>query len=126
MVEVYFCNDGMIEVYEDKNGKWRWRVLSDGGVIGSSHKGFKDKGEVRGNLRSLVDNAQGALDVEYYEDRRGLWRWRAFKVDMHKLKIRNIKEVNLIASSSEGFDLHVDAINNIESVKAVINDFLNK
>ena len=46
----------MIEFYEDKAGKYRWRIISDNGkIIGSSSQGFSSKHYAEWNAGLVFD-----------------------------------------------------------------------
>ena len=46
----------MIQFYEDKKNKWRWRIIADNGrIIGSSSQGFANKQLAEGNLRLVYE-----------------------------------------------------------------------
>lgn len=47
----------MITFYQDKRGKWRWRIVADNAeIIGASSQGFTTRQNARTNL-ILVANA---------------------------------------------------------------------
>jgi uncharacterized protein YegP (UPF0339 family) len=52
------------EVYEDKAGKWRWRLISGGDIIADSAQGYASKeGALRG-IESVKKHAPGAPVVD--------------------------------------------------------------
>lgn len=64
------------EVYKDKRGEWRWRILDgDGQVIGAASEGYNARADAEKNMN------RGAVPTdkwEFYQDKRGAWRWRRF------------------------------------------------
>jgi amphi-Trp domain-containing protein len=84
------------ELYEDAEGKWRWRLVHDNGnIIADSSEGYSSKQKATQGLDSVKRNAPGAYVVdqskddggvveeggsdatfELYEDAEGKWRWR--------------------------------------------------
>ncbi|RAW46069.1 hypothetical protein DQW50_06260 [Halorubrum sp. 48-1-W] len=102
------------EVYADRAGKWRWRLIHENGnVLADSGQGYSSRSKARQGLESVRSNVGEAsledLDVEagdgagsgdggtkatveLYEDNAGEFRWR--------LRHRN---GNIIADSGEGY-----------------------
>jgi large subunit ribosomal protein L21 len=99
------------EVFEDKAGKWRWRLrASNGELVAVSEEGFASKAGVvktldvvRRNVAEAEDHAEaqtaedgsevkGGKGFEIYEDHAGKWRWR--------LRASNGE---LVAVSEQGF-----------------------
>ncbi|GAA0517714.1 Uncharacterized conserved protein YegP, UPF0339 family [Halorubrum aquaticum] len=107
------------EVYRDRAGKWRWRLIHENGnVLADSGQGYSSRSKARQGLESVRsnvtaadledldaesgdgggDDATGSRDggakatVELYEDNAGEFRWR--------LRHRN---GNVIADSGEGY-----------------------
>jgi len=53
------------EVYEDRDGEWRWRLVHDNGnVIADSGEGYASRQKCEQGLRSVVENAPDADVVE--------------------------------------------------------------
>ena len=49
------------ELFKDKGGKWRWRLVHDNGnVIADSGQGYASKQKARQGLRSVKGNVRGA------------------------------------------------------------------
>jgi len=45
----------MIEFYQDKQDKWRWRITADNGeIVGASSQGFSTRASADTNLRLLT------------------------------------------------------------------------
>ncbi|GAB7093377.1 hypothetical protein JCM30237_05290 [Halolamina litorea] len=50
------------ELYEDKNGQWRWRLRHDNGnIIADSGEGYASKQKARQGIESVQKNAAGAM-----------------------------------------------------------------
>ena len=59
------------EVYEDRAGQWRWRLVHDNGnVIADSGEGYASRQKCEQGLESVQENAPGA-DVERVEEPTG-------------------------------------------------------
>jgi len=88
------------EVYEDKGGKYRWRLRhTNGEIIADSGQGYADKRgaeEAVERVRNYAPDAPhldiGTAAFEIYEDNAEEWRWR--------LRSRN---GNTLADSGEGY-----------------------
>lgn len=53
------------EVYEDREGKWRWRLVHDNGnIIADSGEGYASKQKAEQGIDSVKENAPGAEVVE--------------------------------------------------------------
>jgi len=63
-----------IEVYQDKRGEWRWRMIDgEGKVVGASCEGYSAKADCEKNAK----RGKNARDTwQFYEDKKGNWRWR--------------------------------------------------
>jgi uncharacterized protein YegP (UPF0339 family) len=49
------------EVYEDKAGEWRWRLVHDNGnIIADGGQGYASKERALGGIESVKQNAPGA------------------------------------------------------------------
>ena len=102
------------ELYEDKAGEYRWRLVHDNGnIIADSGEGYSSKS----NAEDAIERVRGyapdshVLDVgqaafELYEDNAGEWRWR--------LRHRN---GNIIADSGEGYSSRNAAEDAVNGVK---------
>ena len=98
-------SSGSWEFYEDKKGEWRWRLTaSNGEIVGAATEGYKAKADAVKNAEHYgyngKYNAAGAW--EFYEDKRGEWRWR------HKAANTGI----IIGASTEGYKARADAAKN--------------
>ena len=59
------------EVYEDRAGQWRWRLVHDNGnVIADSGEGYASRQKCEQGLESVQQNAPDA-DVETVEEPTG-------------------------------------------------------
>jgi amphi-Trp domain-containing protein len=115
------------ELYEDAEGKWRWRLVHDNGnVIADSSEGYASKQKARQGLDSVKTNAPGAHVVdqskddpdadtdeggnkatfELYEDQAGDWRWRL----VHD-------NGNIISDGGQGYASKQKAKQGLRSVK---------
>ncbi len=56
------------EVYEDREGKWRWRLVHDNGnIIADGGEGYASRQKCEQGLRSVKANAAAAEIVEVDE-----------------------------------------------------------
>jgi large subunit ribosomal protein L21 len=113
------------EIFEDKAGKWRWRLrATNGELVAVSEQGFASKaGVIRGldAVRKNVAESEGHHEVtiaedgtetvsskgfEVYEDKAGQWRWR--------LRAANGE---LLAVSEQGFKTKSGVARSLGSVR---------
>ena len=108
------------EVYRDKGGKWRWRLIhKNGNIVADSGEGYSSRSKARQGLDSVrsnvtdaavkdldaeagdadaettgadADSSNAGATFELYEDKAAEYRWR--------LRHRN---GNIIADSGEGY-----------------------
>jgi len=126
------------ELYEDRGGKWRWRLRHrNGNIIASGGQGYSSRQKARQGLGSVQRNAPGAetiqqekeveepeepADAPYppgesqgtfdvYEDAAGEYRWR--------LVHRN---GNIIADSGEGYTDQDEAEEAVERVQGYVGE----
>jgi len=53
------------ELYEDEEGKYRWRLVHDNGnIIADSGEGYTDRRDAENGIESVKRNAPGAEVVE--------------------------------------------------------------
>jgi uncharacterized protein YegP (UPF0339 family) len=53
------------EVYEDRAGDWRWRLVHDNGnIIADSGEGYASRQKCEQGIRSVKENAPDAAIVE--------------------------------------------------------------
>ena len=114
------------EVYEDAEGKYRWRLKHDNGnIIADGSEGYASKQKAKQGLESVRENAPGAYVVdlskdeeapetggsdatfELYRDADEKFRWR--------LEHDN---GNIIADGGQGYSSKQKAKQGLESVKA--------
>jgi uncharacterized protein YegP (UPF0339 family) len=66
------------EVFRDRGGKWRWRLVHrNGNIMGDSGQGYtrrRDAKRAVDSVRKGLEN--GSLEFETYEDKGGEHRWR--------------------------------------------------
>jgi uncharacterized protein YegP (UPF0339 family) len=136
-VDALYASQARFELYEDRGGKWRWRLRHrNGNLIAASGEGYTRKHNAQKGLASVRHNALGATTllfesepelpdedesfepvaagesdatIERYEDRAGEWRWR--------LVHRN---GNIIADGSEGYASKGNVTRAIERVTAYV------
>jgi len=112
------------EVFRDKGGGWRWRLIHENGnILADGGEGYSSRSKARQGLDSVRSNVADApvedLDVdggdgtgsasatfELYEDKGAEYRWR--------LRHRN---GNIIADSGEGYASKSGAKDAIERVR---------
>jgi uncharacterized protein YegP (UPF0339 family) len=126
------------ELFEDRAGKWRWRLRHrNGNIIADGGQGYSSRQKARQGLGSVQRNAPGAetiqqekeveepeepADAPYppgesqgtfdvYEDAAGEYRWR--------LVHRN---GNIIADSGEGYTDQNEAEEAVERVQGYVGD----
>ncbi|ELZ38722.1 HVO_2922 family protein [Halorubrum tebenquichense] len=103
------------EAYEDKGGKWRWRLVHDNGnIIADSGEGYASKSNATDAVERVSEYAPdasalaaGSAAFEIYEDAGEEWRWR--------LRHRN---GNILADSGEGYASRSNAVEAVTRVKA--------
>ena len=103
------------EAYEDKGGKWRWRLVHDNGnIIADSGEGYASKSNATDAVERVAEYAPdanalvaGSAAFEIYEDAGEEWRWR--------LRHRN---GNVLADSGEGYASRSNAVEAVTRVKA--------
>jgi uncharacterized protein YegP (UPF0339 family) len=58
-------SNATFEVYEDRDGKWRWRLVHDNGnIIADSGEGYASRQKCEQGLASVRENAPDADIVE--------------------------------------------------------------
>ncbi|MFC5133597.1 MULTISPECIES: HVO_2922 family protein [Haloferacaceae] len=122
------------EVYSDKAGKWRWRLIHENGnILADSGQGYSSRSKARQGLESVRSNVRDAVledldaeagddegaggdggskaTIELYEDNAGEFRWR--------LRHRN---GNIIGDSGEGYASKGGAEEAIERIREYAPD----
>ncbi|MEF8851607.1 MAG: HVO_2922 family protein [Haloarculaceae archaeon] len=126
------------ELYEDRGGKWRWRLRHrNGNIVADGGQGYSSRQKARQGLKSVKRNAAGAEVIEQepedeepeepadapyppgesqgtfdvYEDRAGQYRWRL----VHE-------NGNIIADSGEGYSDLDEAEAAVERVQGYVTD----
>lgn len=58
----YFdISQATFEIYEDNEGKWRWRLVHDtGNIIADGGEGYASRQKCREGIESVKSNAEGA------------------------------------------------------------------
>ncbi|ELZ44207.1 hypothetical protein C464_15280 [Halorubrum coriense DSM 10284] len=103
------------EVYEDRGGEWRWRLVHDNGnIIADSGEGYASESNATDAVERVAEYAPdagalaaGSAAFEIYEDAAEEWRWR--------LRHRN---GNVLADSGEGYASRSNAVEAVTKVKA--------
>ncbi|MFD1645009.1 DUF1508 domain-containing protein [Haloarchaeobius litoreus] len=82
------------EVFQDRGGKWRWRLVHrNGNIIGDSGQGYTRRRNAKRAIDAVRSGLEGgSLEFERYEDTAGEHRWR--------LRSGNGE---LVADSGEGY-----------------------
>jgi uncharacterized protein YegP (UPF0339 family) len=102
------------ELYEDKGGEYRWRLVHDNGnILADSGEGYSSRSNAEKGLESVKKNAPAAdhLDItpagfEVYKDAGDEWRWRLIR-----------RNGRIIADSGEGYTERNDAAEAVERVQ---------
>ncbi len=113
-------------IYEDAEGKWRWRLVHrNGNIISDGSEGYASKQKAKQGLESVKKNVPGAhvideskdeeppeeggsdATAELFADAEGKWRWRL----VHD-------NGNIIADGSQGYSSKQKAKQGLNSVKA--------
>lgn len=96
------------EFYQAKDG-WRWRrTATNGEVVGAATEGYVNRGDCIANAQrhGYESNPQklgGADKWEFYEDKKGEWRWR-----------RTARNGNNVGASTEGYTSKSSALANAQ------------
>ncbi|MFT4945921.1 MAG: hypothetical protein ACI8TL_000149 [Natronomonas sp.] len=66
------------ELFRDKGGKYRWRLLHrNGNILADSGQGYASRQKAQQGIDSVQRNADGGnAEFEVYEDNAGEYRWR--------------------------------------------------
>ncbi len=102
------------EVYRDRGGKHRWRLLHrNGNILADSGQGYASRQKAGQGLASVQENAVEGGDAEFdiYEDNAGEYRWR--------LVHRN---GNIIADSGQGYSSRRGATDAADRVREYAPD----
>jgi len=107
------------ELYEDRGGEWRWRlVAANGRIIADSAQGYDDKGSAEEAIERIRDNVGDAdhLDItpagfEVYKDKAREWRWRLIR-----------QNGRIIADGGEGYTERNDAMEAVERVQELTGE----
>jgi uncharacterized protein YegP (UPF0339 family) len=102
------------EVYADRAGRYRWRLLHrNGEILGDGGEGYDTRATARraaDEVRSLAPDATVDDGFEVYEDKGGEFRWR----------LRN--DEGIIADSGEGYTERNKAVKAVERVQKYAAD----
>lgn len=93
------------EYYQDKAGKWRWRVKArNGNIIGASSQGYASKKSAEENVERHFNSKPE--EWVFYQDKKEEWRWR----------FTSAANGNILGSASEGYKAKADAVSNAKSM----------
>lgn len=59
---------GKFELYEDKAGKWRFRLKASNGEVIATGQGYSSKASAKNGIESVKQNAAAAAVVEVEAD----------------------------------------------------------
>jgi uncharacterized protein YegP (UPF0339 family) len=107
------------DVYEDRAGQYRWRlVASNGRIVADSGEGYTNAANAREAAQRIRDRAPDAalphFDVDHfevYEDRAGQYRWRLVA-----------SNGQIIADSGEGYGTKTHAHDAAEAITGHVGD----
>ncbi len=98
------------ELYEDRGGDWRWRLIHENGsILADSGEGYSGRTRCRQGAESVAANvgADGDAEFEVYQNNRGDHSWR----------LRHANG-NIIADSGEGYASTAGAEEAVERVRS--------
>jgi uncharacterized protein YegP (UPF0339 family) len=102
------------EVYADKAGRYRWRMLhKNGEILGDGGEGYDTRAAARravDAVQSIAPDAEVGEAFEVYEDKGGEYRWRLFDGE------------EIIADSGEGYTERNKAVRAVERVQGYAAD----
>jgi uncharacterized protein YegP (UPF0339 family) len=95
------------ELFQDKGGKYRWRLLhKNGNILADGGQGYASRQKARQGVDSVQRNVDGGnADFEVYEDNAGEYRWRLTH-----------QNGNIIADGGEGYASKSGAEDAVERV----------
>jgi len=104
------------ELYEDRAGEHRWRLVSSNGrIIADSAEGYSSEGAAEDAIDRIRDKAPEAdhLDItpagfEVYKDKAEEWRWRLIR-----------QNGRIVADGGEGYTERNDAMEAVERVQSL-------
>lgn len=126
-------SQSQFELYEDKSGKYRWRLVHrNGNIIADSSQGYSSKQKAQQGLNAVRRDALGGVIIdiqnrdeyekdvivtemksqstfEIYEDKEGKYRWR----------LRH-KNGNILCDSSRGYTSKNGRDNSIEKIRGYV------
>ncbi|WP_254272899.1 HVO_2922 family protein [Haloarcula marina] len=98
------------EVYADRAGQYRWRLLhKNGEILGDGGEGYPTRAAARKaaeQVQFVAPNAEVGEAFEVYEDNAGEFRWRLLDGD------------DIIADSGEGYTERNKAVRAVERVQS--------
>ncbi|MFC7026766.1 DUF1508 domain-containing protein [Halomicroarcula sp. GCM10025710] len=102
------------EVYADRAGQYRWRLLHrNGEILGDSGEGYSTRAKARKaaeQVQSVAASGEVGEAFEVYEDNAGEFRWRLFDGE------------DIIADSGEGYTERNKAVRAVERVQSYAAD----
>lgn len=86
------------QVYRDKAGQWRWRLVhSNGNILADSGQGYTRRHDAKRAIDRIQEGV-GDMDIEVYEDEAGEHRWRM-----------TASNGRIVADGGEGYTRKADA-----------------
>jgi uncharacterized protein YegP (UPF0339 family) len=127
------ASNATFDVYRDKAGKWRWRLVhQNSNIIAASGQGYSNDRGARRGMRSVVRNALGAAVVWQRDEEepdpepelvreasRATFELYADDAGEHRFRLRHDNE-NVIAAAARGFSSRSNATNAVEAVRSYI------
>jgi len=112
-------SQGTFEVYEDRGGQWRWRLVHrNGNIIADGGEGYSDRSAADDAVERVSEYVADAdylrIDpaaFEVYRDAADEWRWRLIH-----------RNGQILADSGEGYASRTNAQDGIESVRRRVDE----
>ncbi len=107
-------NPAAFELYRDKGGEYRWRLLhKNGNVLADGGEGYSSRQNARKGIDSVKQNAGegGNAEFEVYEDNAGEHRWRLVHTNG-----------NIIADSAEGYASKSGAEDAVDRIRRIASE----
>jgi hypothetical protein len=120
------ASKGTFELYADKAGKWRWRLVHrNGNIIADGSEGYTDKRDARSGIESVQRNAPGAHVVDAGRDEEppaeggssATFELFTDRADKHRWRLRH-DNGNIIADCGQGYASKQKAKQGLNSVKS--------
>lgn len=56
LLSAYFNKQPRLDIYQDANKKWRWRIFMSSDEVGASTQGYVNKSECIDNLKKIASH----------------------------------------------------------------------